>query len=103
LGHTRVTIVITKRSNIEKWSKSYKNYFSSNFGLQLNQMKMELLVIENQNVSVNLFLSFAHTARQVFEISFILRKIKNLKLLFLFKQKKKFNEFFLQSEIGNED
>ena len=41
----------------------YSNYF-----LQLENMKMELLVIIKKNVMVNPFLGFVHTARHAMEI-----------------------------------
>ena len=38
--------------------------------LKFENMKLKLLVIENKNVSVNLFLNFVHTARHAMEITF---------------------------------
>ena len=40
-----------------------KNYLSSDWGLQLDPMKSESLVIANQNVAVNTFPGLVHTAR----------------------------------------
>jgi hypothetical protein len=48
LGDTRATMVGTKRSNIVIWSKSQKADLSSDCSLQLDYMKLELLVIANQ-------------------------------------------------------
>ncbi len=45
-----------------------KNHLSSNWGLQLAPMKLELLVIANQNVAVNTFSGLVHTARQAMEV-----------------------------------
>ena len=55
LGYKRATMVITKRSEIVKWSKPQKNDLSSDCGLKLIHTKTELLVIPNQNVGVNAF------------------------------------------------
>ena len=64
LGYTRATMVTTKRSKAVKWSKSQKGHLSSDCSLQLDYMKLESLVIANQNVVVNTFPGLVHTARQ---------------------------------------
>ena len=49
LGVTRATMAGTKRKcNIARWSKSHKAGLSSDWSLQLDSMKSELLVIANQ-------------------------------------------------------
>ena len=48
LGDTRATMVGTKRSNTVMWSKTQKADLSSDCSLQLDSMKLELLVIANQ-------------------------------------------------------
>ena len=48
LGDTRATMADTKRSNMVTWSKSHKVGLSSDCSLQLDYMKLELLVIANQ-------------------------------------------------------
>ena len=48
LGDTRATMAGTKRSNMVRWSKSQKAGLSSDCSLQLDYMKLELLVIANQ-------------------------------------------------------
>ena len=48
LGDTRATMAGTKRSNMVTWSKSQKAGLSSDCSLQLDYMKLELLVIANQ-------------------------------------------------------
>ena len=63
LGYTRATMVETKRSEIAIWSEPQKIDLSSDCGLQPARMKMELLVIANQNVAVNAFSGLVHTAR----------------------------------------
>ena len=63
LGYTRATMVGTKRSETVMWSKSQKANLSSDCSLQLDYMKLESLVIANQNVAVNTFPGLVHTAR----------------------------------------
>ena len=63
LGNKRATMVTTKRSEIVISSKPQKSHLSSDCGLQPAHMKMELLVIANQNVAVNTFSGLVHTAR----------------------------------------
>lgn len=56
------------KDNEKQWSNSeliLKIYPSSDCGLQFVHMKVESLVIANQNVAVNLYLGLAHTARHV--------------------------------------
>ena len=48
LGDTRATMAGTKRCNIARWSKSHKAGLSSDWSLQLDSMKLELLVIADQ-------------------------------------------------------
>ena len=63
LGYTRATMAITKRSEAATSSKSQKDGLSSDCGLQPAHMKLDLLVIPNQNVGVNPFPGLVHTAR----------------------------------------
>ena len=63
LGYTRATMVATKGSEVAIRSETHKSHLSSDWGLQLAPMKMELLVIANQNVAVNTFSGLVHTAR----------------------------------------
>ena len=63
LGYTRATMAGTKRSKVVRWSKSQKASLSSDCSLQLDYMKLESLVIVNQNVTVNTFPGVVHTAR----------------------------------------
>ena len=62
-GYTRATMGYTEGNNTARWSKSHKVPHSSDWSLQLDSMKSELLVIANQNVAVNTFPGFVHTAR----------------------------------------
>ena len=69
LGHTRATMVGTKRSKQVIVSESQKADLSSDCRLQLAYMKPELLVIANQNVAVNTFPGLVHTARHTMGVS----------------------------------
>ena len=53
----------TKGSEIVRFSKPQKSSPSSDCSLQLDYMKLESLVIANQNVAVNTFPGLVHTAR----------------------------------------
>ncbi len=48
LGYTRATMVGTESSNTVTWSKSQKANLSSDRSLQLDCVKLESLVIANQ-------------------------------------------------------
>ena len=52
-------------------------YLSSDCTLQLECMKLELLVIANQRVAVNTFPGLVHTARHTMEVGYTLRQIVN--------------------------
>ena len=54
---------LTKRSEAVRQSKSQKQRLSADCSLQLDYMKLESLVIANQNVAVNTFPGLVHTAR----------------------------------------
>ena len=56
-------MVETKSSETVKLSESQKNHLSSDCGLQPAHMKLELLVIADQNAAVNTFPGLVHTAR----------------------------------------
>ncbi len=64
-GCTRDTMGGTTGRNTVRWSKSFKTIPSSDWGLQLDPMKSESLVIVNQHVTVNTFPSLVLTARQL--------------------------------------
>ncbi len=53
----------TEGSELARASKSQKAGRSPDWSLQLDSMKLELLVIVNQNVTVNTFPGLVHTAR----------------------------------------
>src|SRR5881409_2824929 len=49
LGCTRATMAGTKSCDTARWSESQKACLSSDWGLQLDPMKLELLVIADQH------------------------------------------------------
>ena len=63
LGYTRATMDGTTSRKTARFSKSLKADLSSDCRLQLAYMKLESLVIANQNVAVNTFPGLVHTAR----------------------------------------
>ena len=67
-GYTRVTMVGTKRSEVARWSKSYKADLSSDCSLELDCMKLKSLVIAHQNGAVNTFSDLVHTARHTTKV-----------------------------------
>jgi hypothetical protein len=62
-GYTRTTMGTTEGSNTARWSQSQKSILSSDWSLQFDSMKLELLVIADQNAAVNTFPGLVHTAR----------------------------------------
>ncbi len=60
-----------QRSN--PWQIS-KNRLSSDWGLQLDPMKLESLVIADQHAAVNTFPGLVHTARHTMGVGFTLRR-----------------------------
>ena len=65
LGNTRATMGSTKGRQTVRWSKSLKTFLSSDRGLQFDLVKLESLVIVNQNVTVNTLSGLVLTARHV--------------------------------------
>ncbi len=66
-GHTRATMGATKGCQAARRSQSQKRVLSSDWSLQLDSMKPELLVIAYQHDAVNTFPGLVHTARQAME------------------------------------
>ena len=62
-GYTRTTMVGTEGCKPATVSQSQKPHLSPDWSLQLDSMKLESLVIPNQNVGVNTFPGVVHTAR----------------------------------------
>ena len=63
LGYTRNTMVGTEGSELARGSQSQKADLSPDWSLQLDSMKLELLVIADQHAAVNTFPGLVHTAR----------------------------------------
>ena len=64
-GYTRATMAGTKGCDTARWSESQKTGLSSDWGLQLDPMKLESLVIADQHAAVNTFPGLVHTARHI--------------------------------------
>ncbi len=64
-GYARATMAGTEGCNTVRWSESRKTGLSSDWSLQLDSMKVESLVIADQQAAVNTFPGLVHTARQV--------------------------------------
>ena len=62
-GDTRATMAGTKGSDTARWRQSQKTGLSSDCSLQLDCMKLESLVIADQQAAVNTFPGLVHTAR----------------------------------------
>ncbi len=58
----------TKGRNAARWSQSQKAVLSSDCSLQLDCMKVESLVVADQQAAVNMFPGLVHTARQATKV-----------------------------------
>ncbi len=67
-GYTRATMDYTKGRDLVKVSQSQKVILSSDWSLQLDSMKLESLVIVDQNATVNTFPGLVHTARHTMRV-----------------------------------
>ncbi len=72
-------MVHTEGRDPAKVSKSQKVHLSPDWSLQLDSMKLESLVIVDQNAAVNTFTGLVHTARHTMGVVFILRRDSNLR------------------------
>ena len=79
VGYTRATMATTEGCNTVRWSQSQKSYLSSDRGLKLALVKLELLVIADQNAAVNTFPGLVHTARHTMGVGFTRRRFANRK------------------------
>ena len=68
LGCTHATMAGTKGSDTARWRQSQKTGLSSDCSLQLDCMKLESLVIADQQAAVNTFPGLVHTARQATKV-----------------------------------
>ena len=62
-GYTRATMVTTERREPARGSQSQKSGLSTDMSLQLDSLKLESLVIPDQQAGVNTFPGLVHTAR----------------------------------------
>ena len=67
-GYTRATMAGTERCQPARGSQSPKTGLSSDCRLQLACMKLESLVMEHQNGSVNTFPGLVHTTRHITKV-----------------------------------
>ena len=77
-GDTRDTMDVTKGRETARWSQSQKNVLSSDCSLQLDCMKLESLVIPDQQAGVNTFPGLVHTARHTMGVSCSRSRCANL-------------------------
>ena len=68
LGYTRTTMAVNRGKRSCEVEQIPKYSLSSDCRLQLAYMKLELLVIANQNVAVNTFSGLVHTARHTMRV-----------------------------------
>ena len=68
-GYTRATMAGTKGCKTVRWSQPQKTVLSSDCSLQLDYMKLESLVIADQQAAVNTFPGLVHTARHTMGVS----------------------------------
>ena len=78
-GYTRATMGGTEGCESASWSQSQKAALSSDFSLQLDCMKVESLVIADQQAAVNTFPGLVHTARQAMEVGGTQSRCPNLR------------------------
>ena len=62
-GYTRATMMGTEGRQPARGSKSQKTRLSTDKSLQLDSLKLESLVIADQQAAVNTFPGLVHTAR----------------------------------------
>ena len=62
-GYTRATMGGTNRCELARGSQSEKTVLSTDKSLQLDSLKLESLVIPDQQAGVNTFPGLVHTAR----------------------------------------
>ena len=68
LGYTRTTMVDNRGKQSREAEQIPKSHLSSDCRLQLACMKLELLVIADQNAAVNTFPGLVHTARHTMRV-----------------------------------
>ncbi len=66
-----------KGQRLCKGKRIPKAYLSPDWGLQLDPMKLESLVIADQHAAVNMFPGLVHTARHTMEVDYTRRRWAN--------------------------
>ncbi len=72
-------MAVTEGSELARVSKSQKDGLSSDWSLQLDSMKSELLVIADQQAAVNTFPGLVHTARHTTKVCYTRSRWANRK------------------------
>ena len=67
-GYTRATMGGTNGRELARGSQSEKTVLSTDKSLQLDSLKLESLVIPDQQAGVNTFPGLVHTARHTMEV-----------------------------------
>ena len=78
-GCTHATMGYTTGCDPARVSESLKVFLSSDWSLQLDSMKPELLVIPDQHAGVNTFPGLVHTARHAMEVGSTVSQWPNLR------------------------
>ena len=78
LGYTRTTMAVNRGKQYREVEPNPKNGPSSDCRLKLAYMKLELLVIADQNAAVNAFPGLVHTARHTTGVGGARSRIANL-------------------------
>ena len=78
-GYTRTTMDGTMSRKPARGSQSQKTVLSSDWSLQLDSMKSELLVIADQQAAVNTFPGLVHTARHTTKVCYTRSRWANRK------------------------
>ena len=72
-------MVVTKRREPARGSQSQKNNLSTDKSLQLDSLKLESLVIPDQQAGVNTFPGLVHTARHTMGVGSTRRRFPDRK------------------------
>ena len=78
-GYTRATMAVTAGAPGREAEPIPKSRLSSDRALQLGRVKVESLVIVDQNATVNTFPGLVHTARHTMGVGFTRRRCANRK------------------------
>ena len=79
LGHTHATMGDTMGCKTARLSESQKIILSTDCSLQLDYMKLELLVNADQHAALNTFPGLVHTARHTMRVRNTQKRCANLR------------------------